>query len=223
MDDIAFIHIRAAIKLNAFLGYLPFGWSELSAGGRVTFDGSVRKRIAFYAQICLFWSYLAFLTARAYCATYVTPETTSVRTVIQVYAVINYSPVMLQLCNVILTSQLRLVVNRYIIFSEELRLEWNRMKPKRKCKTARNFIRGVLVLATVNILSNLAPIWRNPKALNLLTSLIPGVERMPKWQLVPFAAIHFLILGHTWSVAYLHMSLIIGFTADVTNKLELMR
>ena len=67
------------------------------------------------------------------------------------------------------------------------------------------------------------PIWRNPKAVQLITAVIPNVEKYPKFALIPFAVIQLFVSAHPWVQAYFYMSLIVGFTVDVSNELELMR
>ena len=225
MDDTTLRHIRRAVKLNSFLGYHPYTWSN-HLGGRVTFDRkNRRKRLFFYFQLGLYWLNQLLLTIWALYVTFFHSEGTSVSTRIdnQYVAVGYFGSVTFQLCSFIFCSRLHVMLNHYLSFRAKLQVEWIRLKPKMKCESAVKFQRGLLVFGTVNTVSNVMTIWRKPQASNVITAFVPGVASMPKWTLFPFAVIQFFIQAHPWHSAYLYFTMTFGLTADMANALELMR
>ena len=141
MDDIAVRHIRRAVKLNSLFRYHPYAWSE-SCGGRVTYGSkNVYKRIFFCFHVGLYWSNEAVLLFRALYVTFFHQEDTSISTRIdiQYVAVGFFAPMTFYFCSLSFCSQLHVMLNRYLSFWQELQVEWNRMRPTKKCKSLRKF------------------------------------------------------------------------------------
>ena len=223
MNDSTVAHLRRATKVSRTLGYLPYKWC--AATKSVIFDSSPRARALFFLQLCLYWSYLFYLNLRALYVTYVESEgtTASTRTEMQYIAVGYFAAVPFQLCSLYFYGQHHFVINKYFEFRRELIAEWNGARGGDRCKSASGFCRGTLCLTVVNILSNVMPIWTRPRAVNLITALIPGVEQLPKFLLAPFAILQFFIAANTWIMVYSYMTFTIGLVADVSNRLGLMR
>ena len=225
MDDTALNHLRRATKLNGFFGYHPYTWSK-SSGGRVRFDSkNVYKRTLFYLHIGLFWTFEAFLTIQALYVTFINPGSRSVSTRVglQFLPAGHSCPLPFQICSVVLCDQFHVMLNRYLSFRKDLQVEWNRIRPKKRCKSCGTFMRHLFLAGTLNVVSNVVPILTKPQAPNVITSVVPGVAQMPKWQRLPFAIVQFLIAAHPWVLAYLYFTLIIGLISDLENALELMR
>ena len=223
MDQSAIKCIKRGLRINTFLGHLPYGWSNKD--NTVTFTNNAWKRAYFYFQVLLYWSFVALMTIRSLYVSFAGDDgmTTSSRTNLQFTAVGHMTIVPWQLCTVLLYGRHHTVINRYLLFRKELRLEWNAMRPHEKCKSIRKFCRGVIWLGCINILSNVSLIWRKPEAVNVITSVIPGVENWAKWKLLPIGLIQFFISVHPYSVGYFYTAFMMAMAADVANKLELMR
>ena len=223
MDDNTPKYIRLGVKVSAFLGYFPYGWSE--ATGMLTFSNGPWRRLYFYAQICLYWSYLTVMSMRALYVTYVNSEgkTISSRTNLQYVVVGHLGPVPFQLRILYFYDSHHVVMNRYLLFRKQLREEWNVMRSSDRCKSIRAFCHRVMVLAGMSIVSNVMPTRKNPRAVHLITSMIPGAERWPKLMLFPFAIVQFLLTAHVYSDVYVFLSFMVAYAADVSRKLELMR
>ena len=99
MEPIAVKHIRKAAKLNAFLGYLPYGWSNKS--GTITFRENPWQRIYFLLQLLMYWAYVLYLAIRAVYYSYYNPQgiTASSRTELQYMAMGHMNAVPFQLCS----------------------------------------------------------------------------------------------------------------------------
>ena len=216
-------HIRRGAKINSAFGYLPYGWSEENEV--VTFDRSVKKRRIYLFQVFLYWTYVAFLSFRALYVTYIDSSgmSNSGRTYLQFSAVAHFGIVPFQICTLTFYGRLHVIINRYLAFQTELRAEWTARWKGKKFKSAHKFGRGMMILGSANTISNVMRIWRNPKAGNLITAVIPNLGKIAKWKLLPLAVVQFLHAAHTWVMAYLFMTFIMGLMADVSNKLELMR
>ena len=223
MDNATQKYIRQGVKLSCALGYLPYGWCEST--GTVTFDSSPRKRFYFLLQFLLFCGYLLYLNVRALYYSYADSEgiTTSHRAEMQYVAAGYWTAVPFQLCSLIYYGRHHVFVNRYLNFQKELQAEWNASTAEVECKTVRSFNRGFLILGSFNIISNVSLIWRNPKAVNLITAMIPNVEKIPKFLLLPLTVIQFLLAPNPWIMGYFYVMFMIGLSADVCNKLQLMR
>ena len=216
MDQSAVKCIKRGVRINSFLGYLPYGWSDKN--DIVTFDNSPWKRAYFYFQVLLYWSFIALMTIRSMYVTYVNSEgvTMSSRTNLQFTAVGHCTIIPFQLCTLFMYGRHHVVINRYLLFRNDLRTEWNAIRPGVKCKSIRKFCRGVIWLASINILSNVSLILRKPKAVNLITSVIPNVDKWAKWKLLPFAVIQFFISAHPWTPGYFYVTFIMGLAATLS-------
>ena len=223
MDNVTVKCIRRGLRINAFLGHLPYGWCDKS--DTVTHTNHVWKRVYFYFQVLLYWSFVALMTVRSLYFTFFNADgmTLSSRTNLQFTAVGHMTIVPWQLCTVLLYGRHHVVINRYLMFRKDLSIEWNAIRPNEKCKSIRKFCRGVIWLGCINILSNVSLIWRKPKAVNVITSVIPEVENWGKWKLLPIGLIQFFISVHPYSVGYFYGAFMMAMAADVANKLELMR
>ena len=87
MDKSTVKCIKRVVRINALLGYLPYGWSDKS--DTVKFDNSPWKRACFYFQVVLYWSFIALMAIRSMYVTYVNRKgmTVSSRTNLQFTAV----------------------------------------------------------------------------------------------------------------------------------------
>ena len=223
MDQSTVKCIRRGVKLNSILGYLPYGWSNKDE--TLTFDNSAWKRCYFYFQFILYLSFIALMAIRSiYVAIYNSEGfTISSRTNLQFTAVGHCTIIPFQLCTVFMYSRHHVVINRYLLFRKQLMKEWNGVRPGHKARSVRKFCRSYLVLSSINVLSNVSLVLRKPKAVNVITSVIPNVENWPKWKLLPFAIVQFFISAHPWTPGYHYVVFIMALAADVANKLELMR
>ena len=224
MDDIAVkYYIRRAVKASRIFRCLPFKWH--SKTGQMTFDPSLKNRILFLLHICLFWSYLCYLGVRALCFTYSnSPDIkTSKKTEAQ-YVAVGYLVVLLfQLCSLMSYGQHHILINRYLLFQQRLKKEWNSSKREFKCLSVSKFCSWYARLSVINPFSNVLNIWGKPTAANLITAAIPNVEAMAKWKLSPFAIIQFFLAATPAITMYFYLIFITAVTCDISNKLELMR
>ena len=216
-------HIQRAAWVNSVLGYLPYKWCPETE--TVIFDSSWKRRFLYFGQVLLYWSYIAFLYGRVIYVNFVNGDgiPRSSKITMQYSAVSHCVSIPFQLSSILFYGRHHIVINRYLRFQKTLQSDWNSSRPGIKCNTAGKFCRGIIIVGTLNTFSNLIPMLRNPRAVNLITSAIPNVEQMPKWQLLPFAVVQFFIGAHTWVISYLYLSLVVGLVLDVANKLDMMR
>ena len=220
MDKSTVKCIKRVVRIHSLLGYLPYDWSNKN--NTVIFDNSPWKRAYFYFQVVLYWSFISLMAIRSM---YVNSEgvTVSSRTNLQLTAAGHCTIILFQLSTLFMYGRHHVLINRYLLFRKDLRMEWNTIIPGIKAKSIRKFCRSVNWLASINILSNASLILRKPAAVNLITSVIPNVDKWAKWKLLPFAGIQFFISAHPWTPGYFYVAFIMALAADVANKLELMR
>lgn len=223
-DDIR--HIRRATKISSALGYLPYKWCDRA--GRVIFDNRPQKRFWVFFQMSLYWSYLAYLAGRCLYVTYYNTGamTSSSRTELQYVFVGHCSVLPIHVCSLYFYGHHHVVIRKYLMFRRELETEWKntgKMSGQTKWKSSSKFCRRLVILAIFNTLSNWSPIFRNPKAVNQVTAVIPGVETIARWKLLPFAILEFFIFANPWFSYYFYFAFVMGLVAGVSNKLGLLR
>ena len=223
MDRSTVKYLRVIVKTAIALGYLPHGWCDRTQS--ITFTSHRNRRITFILQILLFWCYLVMLGMRILYVSYDNREgiTTSDKTNLQFALVAHMVALPFQLCSIFFYGHLHVLINRYLRFGEELRVEWHDYRPARKYQTVNKFCARAIVAGTLNVMSTVSMIWRSPRATNLITSVVPNVDQWPKWKLLPFGIAQFFISAHVWAPSLLHIFFMLGYAADVCNKMELMR
>lgn len=127
MDQSTVKCIRRGVRINSMLGYLPYSWSDKDE--KLVFIKSLWKRVLFYAQILLYWSFIALKAVQSIYFTFINTEdvTISIRSNLHVTAIGHCTITPYQLCTQLLYRHHPVVINPYLLFREQLRPEWNGM------------------------------------------------------------------------------------------------
>ena len=62
------------------------------------------------------------------------------------------------------------------------------------------------------IMLNTVALFRNPASPHLLTSMIPGVKLLPRWQLLPIASVHLYIWCTQWATMYFYAFIAVAYS-----------
>ena len=94
---------------------------------------------------------------------------------------------------------------------------------KLKAKRISSFMYGVIFVGVAVVSLNTSTLFMRPNAPHLLTSLIPEVEAVRKWKIIPVALIQCYIWCAQWSTIYIYCTFFMTHIYTAQNALEILK